>query len=37
VQRIAEDLEKLGLYTMQLLLGAIGATATLISFLFILW
>ncbi|MFO1086183.1 MAG: ABC transporter ATP-binding protein/permease [Reyranellaceae bacterium] len=36
-QRIAEDLEKLGLYTMQLLLGAIGATATLISFLFILW
>ncbi|MGD9878862.1 MAG: ABC transporter ATP-binding protein/permease [Reyranella sp.] len=36
-QRIAEDLERLGLYTMQLLLGVIGATATLVSFLFILW
>jgi len=36
-QRISEDLNRLGLYTMQLLLGVIGATATLVSFLFILW
>ena len=36
-QRIAEDLNRLGLYTMQLLLGVIGATASLVSFLFILW
>ena len=36
-QRIAEDLRQLGEYTMQLLLGLLGAIATLISFLFILW
>ncbi len=36
-QRIAEDLNRLGLYTMQLLLGLISAVATLVSFLFILW
>ena len=36
-QRIAEDLRQLGEYTMQLLLGILGAVATLISFLFILW
>ncbi|MFZ5779810.1 MAG: ABC transporter ATP-binding protein/permease [Pseudomonadota bacterium] len=36
-QRISEDLNSLGLYTMQLLLGLIGAVATLVSFLFILW
>jgi vitamin B12/bleomycin/antimicrobial peptide transport system ATP-binding/permease protein len=36
-QRIAEDLRLLGEYTMQLLLGLLGAIATLISFLFILW
>ena len=36
-QRIAEDLRQLGEYTMQLLLGFIGAVATLVSFLFILW
>jgi len=36
-QRIAEDINRLGLYTMQLLLGLIGAVATLASFLFILW
>jgi putative ATP-binding cassette transporter len=36
-QRIAEDLRMLGEYTMQLLLGLLGAIATLISFLFILW
>jgi putative ATP-binding cassette transporter len=36
-QRIAEDLRFLGEYTMQLLLGLLGAIATLISFLFILW
>ncbi|MFO1157668.1 MAG: ABC transporter ATP-binding protein/permease [Reyranellaceae bacterium] len=36
-QRIAEDLNRLGLYTMQMLLGVIGSTASLISFLFILW
>ena len=34
-QRIAEDLRQLGEYTMQLLLGFIGAVATLV--LFILW
>ena len=36
-QRIAEDLRLLGEYTMTLLLGLLGAVATLISFLFILW
>ena len=36
-QRIAEDLRLLGEYTMQLLLGLLGAVATLVSFLFILW
>jgi putative ATP-binding cassette transporter len=36
-QRIAEDLRFLGEYTMQLFLGLLGAVATLISFLFILW
>jgi putative ATP-binding cassette transporter len=36
-QRIAEDLRMLGEYTMQLLLGFLGAVATLISFLAILW
>ena len=36
-QRIAEDLRQLGEYTMQLLLGVLGAVATLITFLFILW
>jgi len=36
-QRIAEDLRLLGEYTMTLLLGLLGAIATLISFLFILW
>src|SRR5438552_3447496 len=36
-QRIAEDLRQLGEYTMQLFLGLLGAVATLISFLFILW
>jgi putative ATP-binding cassette transporter len=36
-QRIAEDLRQLGEYTMRLLLGFLGAVATLISFLFILW
>lgn len=36
-QRISEDLRQLGLYTMQLVLGVIGAVATLVSFLFILW
>ncbi|HTR86284.1 MAG TPA: ABC transporter ATP-binding protein/permease [Reyranella sp.] len=36
-QRIAEDLEFLGLYTMQLLLGLLGAIATLATFLTILW
>ena len=36
-QRIAEDLRMLGEYTMQLLLGLLGAIATLISFLVILW
>jgi putative ATP-binding cassette transporter len=36
-QRIAEDLRQLGEYTMSLLLGFLGAVATLISFVFILW
>lgn len=36
-QRIQEDLNRLGVYTMQLLLGLIGAVATLVSFLYILW
>jgi putative ATP-binding cassette transporter len=36
-QRIAEDLNYLGLYTMQLFLGILEAVATLVSFLFILW
>ncbi|HEX9559279.1 MAG TPA: ABC transporter ATP-binding protein/permease [Reyranella sp.] len=36
-QRIAEDLRQLGEYTMTLMLGLLGAVATLISFLFILW
>src|SRR5215471_16545672 len=36
-QRIAEDLRQLGEYTMQLLLGLLGAVATLVSFLTILW
>jgi len=36
-QRIAEDLRFLGEYTMQLVLGFLGAAATLISFIFILW
>jgi ABC-type long-subunit fatty acid transport system fused permease/ATPase subunit len=36
-QRIAEDLRFLGEYTMQLLLGFLGAVATLISFIVILW
>jgi putative ATP-binding cassette transporter len=36
-QRIAEDLRFLGEYTMSLLLGLLGAVATLVSFLYILW
>jgi len=36
-QRIAEDLRQLGEYTMTLLLGFLGAIATLLSFLYILW
>jgi vitamin B12/bleomycin/antimicrobial peptide transport system ATP-binding/permease protein len=36
-QRISEDLNQLGSYTMTLLLGLLSAVATLISFLFILW
>ena len=36
-QRIAEDLQFLGEYTMQLLLGLLSAIATLLSFLVILW
>ena len=36
-QRIAEDLNYLGLYTMQLFLGVLTAVATLFSFIFILW
>jgi len=36
-QRIAEDLNYLGQYTMQLFLGVLSAVATLVSFIFILW
>jgi vitamin B12/bleomycin/antimicrobial peptide transport system ATP-binding/permease protein len=36
-QRIAEDLRLLGEYTMQLFLGVLGAVATLVSFIVILW
>jgi vitamin B12/bleomycin/antimicrobial peptide transport system ATP-binding/permease protein len=36
-QRIAEDLNYLGQYTMTLLLGLLSAVATLFSFIFILW
>jgi len=36
-QRISEDLNYLGQYTMQLLLGLLGAIATLATFLTILW
>jgi len=36
-QRIAEDLNQLGVYSMTLFLGLLSAVATLISFLFILW
>lgn len=36
-QRIAEDLNYLGQYSMTLLLGLLSAIATLLSFLFILW
>ena len=36
-QRIAEDLNQLGQYTMTLFLGLLSAVATLISFIFILW
>lgn len=36
-QRISEDLEYLGLYTMQLFLGLLTAVGTLVSFIFILW
>lgn len=36
-QRVAEDLNYLGQYTMQLLLGFLSAVATLFSFIFILW
>ena len=36
-QRIAEDLNYLGQYTMQLFLGFLSAVATLLSFIFILW
>ncbi len=36
-QRIAEDLRLLGEYTMVLFLGFLGAVATLISFIVILW
>jgi putative ATP-binding cassette transporter len=36
-QRISEDLEYLGLYTMQLFLGMLTAVGTLVSFIFILW
>jgi putative ATP-binding cassette transporter len=36
-QRIAEDLNQLGQYSMTLLLGLLGAVATLISFVYILW
>jgi vitamin B12/bleomycin/antimicrobial peptide transport system ATP-binding/permease protein len=36
-QRIAEDLNYLGQYTMQLFLGVLNAVASLITFLIILW
>ena len=36
-QRIAEDLNYLGQYTMQLFLGFLTAVGTLLSFIFILW
>ena len=36
-QRIAEDLNYLGQYTMQLFLGFLSAVATLLSFIVILW
>jgi putative ATP-binding cassette transporter len=36
-QRIAEDLRQLGEYTMSLMLGFLGAIATLVSFIVILW
>ena len=36
-QRIAEDLNYLGQYTMQLFLGMLSAVATLVSFIVILW
>jgi putative ATP-binding cassette transporter len=36
-QRIAEDLNYLGQYTMQLFLGVLSAVATLVSFIVILW
>lgn len=36
-QRVAEDLNYLGQYTMTLLLGFLSAVATLFSFIFILW
>ncbi len=36
-QRIAEDLNYLGQYTMQLFLGLLQSVATLLSFIFILW
>lgn len=36
-QRIAEDLNQLGQYTMTLFLGLLSAVATLISFIYILW
>jgi putative ATP-binding cassette transporter len=36
-QRIAEDLNQLGVYTMQLFLGLLSAVSTLISFIYILW
>ncbi len=36
-QRIAEDLNYLGQYTMQLFLGLLSSVATLVSFIFILW
>ncbi len=36
-QRISEDLDYLGQYTMQLLLGLLNAVASLITFLIVLW
>jgi putative ATP-binding cassette transporter len=36
-QRISEDLNQLGVYTMTLFLGVLSAVATLFSFIFILW